>query len=80
MLCSSYPQGRIATIEHRGSVDDGPETVIGESTFSYEEGDVTGVSPTPASIFFLAPLFDLNGNSTDSISSTESESFLLPGW
>lgn len=75
-----YVEGRIDSIEHRGSVDDGAEVVIGESTFSYEDGDVTGVPPTPGSIFFLAPLFDLNGNSTDNISSTESESFLFPGW
>jgi hypothetical protein len=75
-----YVEGRIDSIEHRGSVDDGAEVVIGESTFRYDEGEVRGVPPTPASIFFLAPLFDLNGNSTDNISSTESESFLFPGW
>jgi hypothetical protein len=66
----SYVEGRVDSIEHSGTVDDSAEIVIGESTFSYDEGEVRGVPPTPASIFIVAPLFDLNGKSTDNISST----------
>ena len=73
-------EGRIDTIEHRGTVDDSPEVVIGESSFSYDEGDVTGVDPTPNSIFFFAPLFNLKGGTTDNIGSSSSEFFLFPSW
>lgn len=77
----SYDEdGRLASIERTGNIDDGDTFDISSVDLEYEEGEASGVSAVPTSIFVVSQLFDLGGRSHETIDISDLETFCIPAW
>lgn len=71
--------GQLAAIEQEGQVDGGDVFDVGEISLGYNDADIVAVDPTPGSLLLFPFLFNLQGESSESVRGTL-ELLNVPTW